>query len=68
MMKSRTFILLLLTLLMTACTDHDKHGSLKLFVSHEVDGQTLITDTLCYRNEAGNTYLVNEVQWFMTNL
>ena len=68
MMKSRTFILLILTLLMTACADRDKHGSLSLFVSHEVDAQTLVTDTLCYKNEAGNPYLVNEVQWFMSNL
>ncbi len=60
--------MLLLTLLMAACNDRDKHGSLSLFVAHEVDGQTLVTDTLCYKNEAGNLYQVDEVQWFMSNL
>ena len=58
----------MLTLLMTACTDRDKHGSLTLFALHEVDGQPLVTDTLNYVNEAGNRYLVNEVQWFLTHL
>lgn len=68
MMKTRTCILLLLTLLMTACTDRDKHGSLTLFASHEVDGTPLVMDVLRYTNEAGNSYLVNEVQWFISNL
>ena len=68
MMKTRTCILLLLTLLMTACTDHEKHGSLTLCVSHEVDDQVLVTDTLCYTTEAGNRFLVTEIQWFLSDL
>ena len=68
MMKTRTYIWLLLTLLLTSCTDRDKHGDLTLFVSHEVDGTSLVMDDLRYTNEAGNPYLVNEVQWFLSNL
>ena len=58
--------MLALVLAATACSD--PVGSLTLTVSHEVDGTPLITDALRYANEAGNPYLVNEVQWFITNL
>lgn len=58
----------MMTLLTTACTDRDKHGSLTLCVSHEVDGMPLVIDDLRYTNEAGNPYLINEVQWFISNL
>ncbi len=67
-MKTRPILLLMMALLMAACTGHDKHGDLTLFVAHEVDDMPLVTDTLCYVNEAGNHYLVNEVQWFMTHI
>lgn len=50
----------------TACSD--PAGSVTIIVSHEVDGTPLITDTPRYTNEAGNSYLVNEVQWFISNL
>ena len=58
----------MLTLLMAACTDRNKHGDLTLVVSHEVDGQPLVTDTLCYMTEAGNRFLVTEIQWFLSDL
>ena len=67
-MKTRPTLFLIMALLMAACTGHDKHGDLTLLVAHEVDDMPLVTDTLCYVNEAGNHYLVNEVQWFMTHL
>lgn len=67
-MKSKSILLILLALLATACTDREKHGGFTLFVSHEIDGQPLVTDTLRYVNEAGNHYLVNEVQYFLTQL
>lgn len=68
MTKIKPVIVLMLALLMTACTDRNKHGDLTLFVSHEVDGTPLVFDALRYTNEAGNPYLVNEVQWFISNL
>ena len=50
----------------TACSD--SAGSVTIVVSHEVDGTPLVLDALRYTNEAGNPYLVNEVQWFISNL
>ena len=60
--------MLMLALLMAACTDRDRHGDLTLVVSHEVDGQPLVADTLCYTTEAGNRFLVTEVQWFLSKV
>ena len=68
MMKTRTLLMLMLALLMAACTDRDRHGDLTLVVSHEVDGQPLATDTLCYTTEAGERFLVTEVQWFLSKV
>ena len=60
--------LLSLLLAITACSDPVKNGSISIHVIHEVGDQPLVTDTLCHVNEAGNKYLVNEVQWFLSNL
>ncbi len=60
--------MVMLALFLAACTDHDKHGAITLYVLHEVDGTSLVMDNLNYANEAGNPYLVNEVQWFISNL
>ena len=68
MIRIKPVISLMLVLLMAACTDHERHGSLTLSVLHEEDGTPLIMDVLRYTNEAGNPYLVNEVQWFISNL
>ena len=68
MTRIKPILLLMLALLMATCTDRNKHGSITLSVLHEVDGTPLIFDTLRYTNEAWNPYLVNEVQWFISNL
>ena len=61
-------IILTLALFMAACTDRINYGDLNLHVLHEVDGTPLVVDAMRYVNEAGNPYLVNEVQWFISNL
>ncbi len=58
----------MLALVFAAAACSDPVGSLTLTVSHEVDGTPLVVDALRYTNEAGNFYLVNEVQWFVSNL
>lgn len=68
-MKTRTLLFVLpLILAFVSCGKTTSHGGLHILVSHEVDGQPLVTDTLCYVNEAGNHYLVNEVQWFISKV
>ena len=67
-MKTNPLLAFILTLVLAATACSDPVGSLTLTASHEVDGTPLITDALRYANEAGNPYLVNEVQWFISNL
>jgi hypothetical protein len=43
-------------------------GRIKLFFAHTVDGDPLVIDTLKYTNAAGNRYLVNEVQYFISDV
>ena len=37
-------------------------------LGYEVNGKSLVTDTLCYENEAGNQFLITEIQWFLSNI
>lgn len=68
-MKTKISIIAVMALLMmAACGKTTGRGSLNIQVAHEVNGQPLVTDTLCYATEAGNPYLVNEVQWFLSRL
>ena len=55
-------------LMMTAsCKEPTSHGRLEIQVDYEVNGQSLVTNTLDYVNEAGNHFLVTEIQWFLSN-
>jgi hypothetical protein len=52
---------------LTSCKEKDNGpGSIKLSFNEKVDGELLQTDTLKYVNEAGNHYLVSEVQYFIS--
>lgn len=44
------------------------HGNLVFNFLHNVDGSTLVTDTMIYQNAAGNDYLVTEVQYFISDV
>lgn len=43
-------------------------GSLKINFEHFIDGSPIIYDSLMYVNEAGNHYLIYEVQYFVTDM
>lgn len=43
-------------------------GYISLRFEHMVDGSKLMVDTLMYWNEAGNHYLINEIQYFISDL
>ncbi|MDA3944695.1 MAG: hypothetical protein PF694_14275 [Bacteroidetes bacterium] len=58
-------------LIISACQKTDEpatFGQIAFEVHHEVDGENLNTDALIYTNGAGNRYMVNEIQWFISNL
>ena len=52
----------------TACTKPKEQAGINLNIGYEANGKTLVTDTLCYENEAGNRFLVTEIQWFLSNI
>jgi hypothetical protein len=51
-----------------SCTKHGERAYVDLNIGYEVNGEALVTDTLCYTNEAGNPFLITEIQWFLSNV
>ncbi len=77
-MKSRIFIgffaiLPFIFLLATGCkketpVEDPSQQKIILFFEFQVDGEELQADTITYINEAGNHYLINEIQFFISNM
>ena len=66
-MKPR-FLIIVLALLAVACTKPNEMAEINLNIGYEVNGKPLVADTLCYENEAGNQFLITEIQWFLSNI
>ena len=43
-------------------------GKLRIEFTHEVDGKSLVFDTIRYVNAAGNPYLVSNIQYFISDV
>ena len=55
------------TIILISCKEKDNGpGNLMLFFNEKAEGEILQTDTLKYVNEAGNHYMINEVQYFIS--
>lgn len=60
--------------LMIACGDSpggepiEDYGRMIIYFDHSLDGGHLQYDTLKYTNAAGNPYLVNEIQYFISDV
>ncbi len=61
-------LLILLVVCAVSCTKHDERAYVDLNIGYEVNGEALVTDTLCYTNEVGNPFLITEIQWFLSNI
>ncbi len=66
-MKPRLLVIVL-ALMAAACTKPKETAEINLNLGYEVNGKSLVTDTLCYENEAGNQFLITEIQWFLSNI
>lgn len=68
MKKTQLICLLLMAMFAVACNKSEGYGDLSVDVGYSVNGKGLITDTLCYRNEAGNAFMITEIQWFISKM
>jgi hypothetical protein len=63
------FTSLMILLLISNCKeDEPEKGKITFHFNEFVDYQPLVTDSMKYTNEAGNEYLITEVQYFISNL
>ena len=53
---------------LVSCTKSDDYGNVSVDINYTINGNTLVTDSLCYVNEAGNQFLITEIQWFLSNI
>jgi hypothetical protein len=70
MKKLKGFALsLLMILIIIGCKeDTPEPGKINLYFEELADDSSLKTDTLIYVNEAGNHYMITEVQYFISDL
>lgn len=72
MLNKRYCILSLSLFLLAACTrdksEPESGGLLVLNIEHSVQQNPLVVDDFLYTNEAGNNYMVTEIQWFFSDM
>lgn len=69
--RSLPYAFLLLIFLYSCCDKpepEDAIGKVSFTFSHEVNGTPLVFDSLKYVNAAGNHYMVNDIQYFVSNV
>ena len=62
------FIIILCTLTILSCKNHEKHGSIELFFTHTIDEQPIQWNLPIYTNVAGNKYEVRDVKYFISRM
>ena len=60
--------MLLVAAALVSCKKPASYGDLTINIDYSVNGKALITDSLCYCNEAGNEFLITEIQWFISKM
>ena len=60
--------MLLVALAFVSCKKPADCGDLSVNIGYSINGNPLITDSLCYHNEAGNEFMITEIQWFISNM
>ena len=68
-MRTRYWLILFIFMAaLLSCNKPRECADFDLLVDYEINEGPLQFDTLCYTNEAGNTFLITEVQWFLSNI
>ena len=70
MNKAIAITLILFNILfLTNCKEEEAEtGKITFYFNEMVDYEPLVTDSMKYTNEAGNEYMITEVQYFISNL
>lgn len=53
---------------MASCTKPAGYGDISVQIGYSINGKPLITDSLCYVNEAENEFMITEIQWFFSKM
>ena len=72
-MRKLAILIISILLLSASCEKEpaentDESARLTIFFTHIVGGINLVMDTMMYNNAAGNPYLVNEIQYFISDV
>ncbi len=67
-MKKTQLFILAFALVLAACTKPKQYADISINIGYSINDKPLITDTLCYTNEAGNEFMITEIQWFLSNI
>ena len=68
-MKKSFFLTFVFAIFMAvSCKKPASYGELCVNIGYSVNGKALITDSLCYHNEAGNEFMITEIQWFISKM
>ena len=67
-LKKTRLIIGLFAVLLASCTKPAGYGNLCVNIGYFINGKSLITDSLCYTNEVGNTFMITEIQWFISKV
>ncbi len=74
MRKIVIFLMITSGLILTGCPDKPNEepvkdsGKITFFFEHTIDQEPIHYDTLLYTNAAGNPYMVNEIQYFISDV
>lgn len=68
MKTSRLIIMFLALATLVSCNKTQDKSDLDIVVDYQINEGLLLFDTLCYTNEAGNVFLITEIQWFLSNI
>ena len=68
MKKTLLILMLLVATALVSCKKPASYSDLSVSIDYSVNGGHLITDSLCYYTEAGNAFMITEIQWFISRL
>ena len=68
MKKKYFWAFVLFATALVSCKKPVQNGDLSINIKYSVNGKALITDSLCYHNEAGNEFMITEIQWFISKM